>query len=52
VNRLFQEAVDAIEASSARPSDKHVHVLLTTSSICRLLSGTIGILCKSGKLYI
>ncbi len=39
----------AIQNASQSPSDKHVHVLLKTSSLCREMGGTLGILCKSGE---
>lgn len=46
---LFKEVQDAIRENRRHIHQNHIHVLLKTSSLCRLLGGTIGLLCKSGK---
>jgi hypothetical protein len=45
----MEEASVAVQVAAQTPSEKHVHLLLRTSAVCRDVGGTIGILCKSGK---
>ena len=49
MDKLATDVTHAIHAGNVTTSEKHVHVLLKTSSLCRELGGVIGILCKSGK---
>lgn len=51
-DRLFEAAEEAIQNASISPTDKHVHVLLHVSALCRMMGGTIGILCKSGQYFL
>jgi hypothetical protein len=51
LEKLFKEVQDAIRENKRQIHINHIHVLLKTSSLCRLLGGTIGLLCKSGKYY-
>ena len=46
--RMHEEAVESVERAATVPNDKHVHVLLRLSALCRKMGGIIGILCKSG----
>ena len=43
------EAKVAITEASAKPAEKHIHVLLKTNALCRKIAGVIGTSCKSGK---
>ena len=49
MDKLATDVTHAIHTGNVMTSEKHVHVLLKTSSLCRELGGVIGILCKSGK---
>ena len=49
---MMQEAAQAIESNTESPNDKHVHVSLKTSALCREMGGTVGVLCKSGSFYL
>jgi hypothetical protein len=46
--RLLISLDKALIASLNNPTEKNVGVLLKSSSLCRYLGGSIGILCKSG----
>lgn len=48
LNRLLDHVRNAIQESANHPGEKHVNVLLKTSSLGRALGGTVAILCKSG----
>ncbi len=48
-DRLMGQARDAVALNAHTPYEKHMDVLLKTSAMCRLMGGTVGILCKSGK---
>eukprot|EP00981_Chlorochromonas_danica_P003688 scaffold681_cov173-Ochromonas_danica.AAC.51 len=47
--RLLDQLKEAIQISQQNPYEKHVDVLLKSSSICRQMVGCISVLCKSGK---
>lgn len=38
-----------LKASQSNSAEKNVGILLKSSAVCRMLSGSSGILCKSGK---
>jgi hypothetical protein len=48
-DRLLTQVEESIQHSMETPYEKHVDVLLRTSSLCRAMGGPVGILCKSGK---
>jgi hypothetical protein len=48
-DRLLTQVEESIQHSMDTPYEKHVDVLLRTSSLCRAMGGPVGILCKSGK---
>lgn len=47
--RLLDQLKEAVQISQQNPYEKHVDVLLKSSSICRQMVGCIAVLCKSGK---
>lgn len=47
--RLLADVEEALKIAEKSPGDKHVHVLMKFSALCREMGGIIGILCKSGK---
>ena len=52
VERAMKALREAIQQNAASPFEKHVDVLLTSSSLCRTIGGVIGILCKSGNSIV
>jgi hypothetical protein len=49
VCRLMAALEKCLSSSTRNPTEKNVGVLLNSSSLCRLVGGSLGILCKSGK---
>jgi inositol polyphosphate-4-phosphatase len=47
--RLLSDVEEALRIAEKSPGDKHVHVLMKFSALCREMGGVMGILCKSGK---
>eukprot|EP00599_Poterioochromonas_sp_BG-1_P008165 CAMPEP_0173134596 /NCGR_PEP_ID=MMETSP1105-20130129/1387_1 /TAXON_ID=2985 /ORGANISM="Ochromonas sp., Strain BG-1" /LENGTH=1267 /DNA_ID=CAMNT_0014046427 /DNA_START=161 /DNA_END=3965 /DNA_ORIENTATION=- len=48
-DRLLDQLQEAVVVAQSNPYDKHVDILLKSSSLIRQMAGVVCILCKSGK---
>ncbi len=46
---LLDQLQEAVVVAQSNPYDKHVDILLKSSSLIRQMAGVVCILCKSGK---
>ena len=49
MDKLMGQLEKSLSQSTRNPAEKNVGVLLHSTSLCRLVAGSVGILCKSGK---